>query len=109
MRAETPPPPALFDLLEPKSFSHRADTSFFASTNPWVHRRVRRAFSRFTFRKRSGQELVHLFALDQVELPKHRHADESAGHFFDRQKLIDELQHASVVAFGGIDLGKRVP
>jgi hypothetical protein len=52
-------------------------------------------------RERDGQENVHLFVLDQAELPKPRHTNESPGHILDRQELIDDSQHLGVVAFLG--------
>ena len=78
--------------------------------NALLVRCVRQAFGCLgALGEHGGQKTVHLLILNQSELPKHRHTDESPGHFLDREELIDELQHARVVALIRIKPRIRVP
>src|ERR1043166_8546995 len=96
-------------VLEPELFPQLSRTSFLASLNAVLSRCVQGMFGSLpTFREDGGQETVHLFVLDQSELPKHRRTDESSSHFLDRQELVDDFQHSRVVAFVRINRGIRI-
>ena len=97
-------------VLEPELSSHLACASFVTPLNTLLVRRVRRAFGRLgALREHGGQKTVHLFVLNESELPQHRHTDESPGHFLDRQILINDLQHSRVVTLVRVNCRIRVP